>query len=164
MSRPTRTIEVVAGPDEFDFLLGSWDVHNRRRDDERGWEEFPGRSTVQERLVDGLVQLDRFEAEWPTGQHVEALTARAFDPGSEHWSIVWFSNRQPHDFRPVVGAFADGVGHFHQVIEDRDGAPLHVEFVWDQITADSARWRQSFSLDGGTTWDLNWVMQLTRRP
>jgi hypothetical protein len=81
MSRLTRTIEGVAGPDEFDLLLGSWDVHNRRHDDERGWEEFPGRSTVQERIAGGRVQLDRFDAEWPTGQHVEALTVRAFDPG-----------------------------------------------------------------------------------
>jgi hypothetical protein len=162
-ARRGRTISDVAGADDFDFLLGSWDVDNRRFDDERGWEEFSGRSSVRERVVGGLVQLDRFEADWPTGQRVEALTVRAFDPGTQEWSIVWLSNRQPHDFRPVVGAFVDGVGQFHQVIETADGAPLHVRFVWDEITDDSARWRQSLSLDGGTTWGLNWVMQLTRR-
>jgi hypothetical protein len=153
----------VAGADDFDFLLGSWDVHNRRHDAERGWEEFAGRSRVEQRVVAGLVQLDHFEADWPTGELVKALTIRAFERETAQWSIVWLSNRQPHDFRPVVGAFADGVGRFHQVIETADGAPLHVEFVWDEITAGSARWRQSFSLDAGTTWDLNWVMELTRR-
>lgn len=102
----------MAGAEDFDFLLGSWDIHDRRFDAERGWEEFPGRSNVEPRLV---------------------------------------------------GRFADGVGRFHQVIEDQDGTPLHVEFIWDEITGDCARWQQSFSHDGGTTWDLNWVMQLTRR-
>ena len=158
-----RTIAAVAGADDFDFLLGSWDVHNRRHDAERGWEEFAGRSRVERRVVAGLVQLDHFEADWPTGELVKALTIRAFERETAQWSIVWLSNRQPHDFRPVVGAFADGVGRFHQVIETADGAPLHVEFVWDEITAGSARWRQSFSLDAGATWDLNWVMELTRR-
>jgi hypothetical protein len=153
----------VSGAEDFDFLLGSWDIHNRRLDHERGWEEFAGRSMVEQREVAGLVQLDRFEADWPTGELVEALTVRAFERETQEWSIVWLSNRQPHDFRPVVGRFADGVGRFHQVIEAADGAPLHVEFVWDEIAGDSARWQQSFSLDGGTTWDLNWVMQLTRR-
>ena len=149
---------------DFDFLHGSWDIHNRRRDADRGWEEFPGRSSVGPSVVDGLVQLDHFEADWPTGQLVKALTIRAFDPGTEEWSIVWLSNRQPHDFRPVVGRFEDGVGRFHQVIENADGAPLHVEFVWDGIGDDSARWQQSFSVDGGETWDVNWIMELRRRP
>jgi hypothetical protein len=153
----------VPGAEDFDFLLGSWDIRNRRHDPERGWEEFPGRSRVEERVVGGLVQLDHFEADWPTGELVEAVTIRAFERETGQWSIVWLSNRQPHDFRPVVGAFADGVGRFHQVIETADGAPLHVEFVWDEITADAARWRQSFSLDAGATWELNWVMQLRRR-
>ena len=67
------------------------------------------------------------------------------------------------DFRPVVGKFEDGVGRFHQVIETVDGAPLHVEFVWDQITGDAARWQQSFSLDGGETWDLNWIMEFSKQ-
>jgi hypothetical protein len=90
------------------------------------------------------------------------VTIRAFERETGQWSIAWLSNRQ-HDFRPVVGAFVDGVGRLHQVIETADGAPLHVEFVWDEITAGAARWRQSFSLDAGATWELNWVMQLRRR-
>lgn len=80
MSRLTRTIEGVAGPDEFDFLLGSWDVHNRRHDDERGWEEFPGRSTVQERIAGGRVQLDRFDAERPTERRCTSSSCGTTSP------------------------------------------------------------------------------------
>jgi hypothetical protein len=43
-----------------------------------------------------------------------------------------------------------------------DGRPVRVIFIWDEITASSARWSQAFSYDDGVTWETNWVMQFTR--
>jgi hypothetical protein len=40
--------------------------------------------------------------------------------------------------------------------------PLKVRFTWKDITADSATWDQSFSLDDGETWDTNWVTRHSR--
>ena len=148
---------------DFDFFIGSWSTRNRRKNDHGVWEEFAATGTASQH-VDGSVQIDHYDAPaFPSRGHVQAVTIRAFDHETQEWSIVWLSNYAPPDFRPVVGKFEDGVGRFYQVIETEDGAPLHVEFVWDQITGDAARWQQSFSLDGGETWDLNWIMEFSKQ-
>jgi len=50
------------------------------------------------------------------------------------------------------------------VIETTDGRPLHVRFIWDQLTAQTARWQQAFSFDEGDRWETNWVMEFIRIP
>ena len=148
---------------DFDFLLGSWSIRNHRENAQGVWKEFAATNRATQHVADS-VQIDHYDApEFPERGHVEAVTIRAFDHETQEWSIVWLSNYSPPDFRPVVGKFEDGAGRFYQVIETAEGVPLQVEFVWDGITDDSARWQQSFSLDGGTTWDLNWIMEFTRR-
>jgi hypothetical protein len=151
------------GTTDFDFFVGEWNAHNRRQRSDGVWEEWESTSTVT-REVDGFVQVDYYDApEFPGRGHVKAITIRAYDAEKNEWSLMWLSNYSPPDTRPLVGRFEDGVGRFHQVIETSDGEPLHVEFIWDEITDDSARWRQLFSYDEGKTWELNWVMEFTRR-
>jgi hypothetical protein len=151
------------GTTDFDFFVGSWDVHNRRQNADGMWEEWASTNTVT-REVDGFVQVDYYDApDFPGRGHVKAVTFRAFNAETEEWSIVWLSNYSPPDLRPVVGRFEDGVGTFFQFVETADGDPLHVKFVWDEIGEDHARWRQFFSYDEGGTWELNWVMEFTRR-
>jgi hypothetical protein len=159
----------MSGVTDFDFLLGSWTIHNRRRTNpfapahEGGWEEFAAVSTSAKQL-DGRARVEQYEARLPNGQLVLGLTIRAFDHTTEQWSIVWLDNRNPPDFRPLVGHFERGVGLFYQVIESPiDGKPVHVRFTWDEVASNSARWQQAFSFDAGATWDTNWIMEHRRR-
>jgi hypothetical protein len=161
------------GLGDFDFLLANWQIKNTRRkvfslytnpqhNQVAEWEEFSATGGRGTKLFEGKVQLDYFSGIFPDGEAIEGLTIRAFDKITQEWSIGWLDNRQPPDYRPLIGKFRDGVGEFHQVIETPDGKPLHVRFLWDNITDRTARWQQAFSLDGGKTWETNWIMEFTR--
>jgi hypothetical protein len=63
---------------------------------------------------------------------------------------------------PVAGRFENGVGLFY-ADEVLEGRAIKVRFTWSHITADSARWEQAFSPDGGATWEANWVAEFSRR-
>jgi len=146
----------------FDFLDGRWTVANRRLNDSGTWDEFEATADVS-RHVDGLVQIDHFDApDFPGRGHVRAVTIRALDTTTNQWSIVWLSNYAPPDLRPVVGSWDGDEGEFFQTIETEDGWPLDVRFRWRRIDADHGHWEQAFSLDGGVTWETNWTMDFSR--
>lgn len=160
------------GSKDFDFMTHNWTVLNKRRqvnllttdaqsNKEHEWREFPA-TTTGEVLIEGRVLLDRYEATFPNGQHIQGLTIRAYDTTTQQWSLSWLDNRQPPDLRPLVGQFKDGIGLFFQVIETPDGRPLHVRFLWDNMSENTARWQQAFSTDAGETWDTNWIMEFSR--
>jgi hypothetical protein len=63
---------------------------------------------------------------------------------------------------PVIGGFTGDVGVF-EGRDTFDGRPIVVRFVWSGVTTPTPRWEQSFSADGGATWELNWTMDFSRR-
>ena len=148
---------------DFDFLAGTWDVANRWLadflDPDSGWEEFPAVS-VASRHFDGGASFD--EITFPT-KGFAGLTLRLYNPETKQWSLYWASKRTGTLFLPVVGGFGDdGVGEFFG--EDTyNGVPILARFRWSGITANTARWEQAFSVDGGQTWIDNWFMASTRR-
>lgn len=159
-------------PNDFDFLIGNLNCINRRRrrnsllidpqtNRDEPWDVFPSTS-IGEKYLDGLALVDHYDCIFPNGQHVKGMTIRSYDPTTGQWSIMWLDNRQPPDLRPMVGSFKNGIGEFYQVIESGNGDPLHVRFMWDNITETTARWQQAFSTDAGETWDTNWIMEFSR--
>ncbi|MEV0191745.1 hypothetical protein AB0I39_24815 [Kitasatospora purpeofusca] len=147
---------------DFDFLHGSWDVANRRLtaplDPASGeWAEFPGRTVVRS-LFGGAGNIE--ELTFPTLGRSGA-TLRLFDREREQWSIYWSDSRTGRLDPPVVGGFAGDRGDFYGA-DEYEGRPIRVHFTWYRLGPDAARWEQEFSLDGGATWELNWVMDFTR--
>jgi hypothetical protein len=62
---------------------------------------------------------------------------------------------------PVFGSFENGLGIFEG--EDTfEGRPIRVRFTWSRVATPAPRWEQSFSADGGESWELNWVMDFMR--
>jgi len=153
--------------DAFDFIYGSWTVHNRKLRDVTDpgceeWVEFDATSEAYP-ILEGIGHIDRmYVAAPPDGPPFEGFTLRLFDPVANAWSIWWSSTRAPGRLDPpVVGTFDGGHGTFDA--EDvLAGRAVTVRFEWLAHPA-TPTWRQSFSYDGGDSWRLNWVMNLERR-
>jgi hypothetical protein len=148
---------------DFAWYAGEWDIANRRRNADGVWQEFAATGSVAMH-VDGLVQLDHFDApDFPGRGHVRAVTVRAWNPTTDQWSIIWLCNYADPDFDPMVGAWDGDEGHFFQSYEDERGEPMQARFRWTRFSDDHARWEQALSADGGATWDWNWAMEMVRR-
>lgn len=149
---------------DWDWLVGSWNVRHRRLKqrlaNSNEWDEFNGTSTLWLTL-NGHGTIDDNVLELPSGTY-RAVGIRAFNPTIRKWSIWWLDERTPeHLDPPVQGGFANGVGRF-EGDDTFNGQPIRVYYQWSDITANSARWEQAFSTDGGATWEVNWVMHFTR--
>jgi hypothetical protein len=145
---------------DFDFLIGSWKVANRRLKQRlvgsTDWEEFTAESVAWS-LLDGAANIDQFT--FPDG--TSALTLRLYQPDREQWSLSWATSAEGSLFPPVVGAFSDGEGVFYGD-DVQDGIPVRVRYIWSEITPASAHWEQAFSADQEQTWETNWIMELVR--
>ncbi|HXU74130.1 MAG TPA: NIPSNAP family protein [Polyangia bacterium] len=151
----------VGGLHDFDFLAGRWNVRSRRLAARgvgcRDWLEAP--ATCEARLaLDGVANVDEFRC---AAQGWSGMSVRAFDRGTRRWSIHWISGARGTVDPPVIGGFDGDRGEFHGVDAD-DGRAVAVRFVWTRDGAAAARWEQSFSYDGGATWESNWIMELSR--
>jgi hypothetical protein len=147
---------------DFDFLIGNWDVTNRRRtdflDETSDWEMFPGVSRAS-RHFGGGANFD--EIDFPT-KGTAGLTLRLFDTERKEWSLYWSSKRTGTLFAPVTGRFTDGRGEFYGD-DTHEGKEIRQRFIWSGISESTARWEQAWSEDGEKTWVTNWIMEFTRR-
>lgn len=154
------------GAHDFDFLHGTWRIHNRRlRRPLSGsceWYEFEGRA-VERPLWDGQGNLEEYEATLPDGTPIRGLALRLYDPVARRWTIHWSSSTTGRLDPAMSGTFRDGVGEFigH---EDFQGRMVLVRFLWTHSGPDAPRWEQAFSADAGRSWETNWTMDFTRIP
>jgi hypothetical protein len=151
------------GQHDFDFEIGTWKTHLRRLvhplsgSDE--WAEYEGVTTVR-KVWNGRANLVELTADGAAG-HFEGLNLRLYNPQSGQWSLNFASSRSGTLSQPTIGRFVNGRGEFYDQ-EDFDGRAVFVRFLIIPVDADTIRFEQSFSDDGGKTWELNWVATDTR--
>jgi hypothetical protein len=153
------------GQHDFDFELGNWKIHLKRLvhplTGSKAWFEFDGTS-VAKKLWDGRAQIEQFETDGASG-HIEGLTLRLYNPESHQWRLYWANGKDGVLEQPMIGEFKNGIGEFYDQ-EPLNGRAIYVRFIWSQITPNSAHFEQSFSDDGGKTWEVNWITDQTRVP
>jgi hypothetical protein len=154
------------GQHDFDFEIGTWKIHLSRLQDRLAgsttWIKFDGTS-VTRKVWDGRANLEEFETDSPTG-HIEGLTLRVYNPQTHQWSIYWANSKDPalgQPIEPMVGEFKDGRGEFYDQ-ELWKGRSVYVRFIWSDTNTNSPHFEQSYSDDGGKTWEVNWITDQTR--
>jgi hypothetical protein len=151
------------GQHDFDFEIGTWKTHLSRLvhplTGSTTWVTLDG-ITVVRKVWDGRANLAELDVETPKG-HLQVLSLRLYDPLAHQWSLNTANANGGTVSVPTVGEFKNGRGEFFDQ-EPINGRTVLVRNVWSDITADSCRFEQSFSDDGGKTWEVNWIAVDTR--
>src|ERR1043165_1781565 len=146
------------GAHDFDFELGKWHTHLRRRlnplTGSNTWIEMDGTSIVRP-LLSGRANIVELVADG-AGRHIEAVSLRLYHPESKLWDLPYANAASGELTQPTVGEFRIGRGEFYDQ-EPIGGRATLVKFIISDITPDSAHFEQSFSDDGGKTWEVNWI-------
>jgi hypothetical protein len=151
------------GQHDFDFHIGSWKTHLKRLarplSGSTSWIEYDG-TTVVRKVWNGRANLVELKVDGPTGAF-EGLSLRLYNPDSGQWMLNYANVKDGKLTTPAIGEFKNGVGEFYNQ-DTYNGRVILVRFVITKVTADSIRFEQSFSDDGGKTWEVNWIAVDTR--
>ena len=151
------------GQRDFDFEIGTWKTHVKRLlhplTGSTTWTEYDGTSVVS-KVLDGRANLVELRMDGAQG-HFEGISLRLYNPQSRQWSLN-FSNAAGGTLgTPTIGEFKDGRGEFYDQ-ETLNERAILVRFVITPVDHDLCRFEQSFSADGGKTWEANWIATDTR--
>lgn len=156
--------DLAARARDWEWLVGNWDVHNRRLrrrlagNDE--WDSFAGKSAVW-LTMGGLGTIDDNILDLPGGSY-RGAGIRAWDPVTDRWLIWWLDGRNPGRIDPPVMGRFDGDSGTFTGTDTFEGRPINVRFHWQEIHGPRPHWQQSFSADGGATWEMNFENFFTR--
>jgi hypothetical protein len=159
-----KPVALRDGQHDFDFEVGSWKIHLKRRlkplTGSNTWSEFEGTS-VTRKAWDGRVDIEEFVTDGPSG-HIEGLTLRLYNAESHQWSLYWANSKAGViGGPPNVGEFKNGRGEFY-CQDTFNGRMIWIRYAWSDITPTTAHFEQAFSDDGGKTWEVNWITDQVR--
>jgi hypothetical protein len=161
---PHATAEPHDGQHDFDFELGRWKMKLKKLTNplhgSHDWVEFSGTSVTRP-AWNGKAQVEEFEVDSSVVGHIEGMTVRLYSTASHQWSLNWANQKNGHFDVPTIGELKDGCGEFFDQ-EMYEGRAIFVRYVWSNITPKSAHFEQSYSTDGGKTWEANWITDQTR--
>lgn len=148
------------GAGDFDFFIGRWNVVNerlkRRFAGSDEWETFAATSDCR-KLLGGVAHIDEIDI---PEKSLSGINLAVFNATDRSWSLHWMDNNSRVFFPPVRGRFEAGRGTFYAEDSD-DGRPVKVRYLW--LASETApRWEQAFSIDGGRSWETNWIMKFPR--
>ena len=154
------------GRHDFDWEIGTWTTKVRvLRNPLTGkppeWADYQGTSVVKP-LIDGRWNFVELSVAGSGGK-IEGGALRLFNPKSGQWSLNYTPLSNGLLTAPVYGGFdGRGVGKFYGS-DTLDGRAILVRFIITTKSDSEATFEQSYSADGGVTWETNWLATDTRR-
>ena len=144
---------------QFDFWIGIWDVNLRMRQEDLSWRDSIRARAHIHRILDGKAILELWDSE-----PIKGFSIRFFDREADEW-VLWLNwpGQNRSGGSGLTGRFRHGRGEFFSEFKTGDGKPGISRYTFSDITDDSLRWDDAFSVDGGKTWSANWIMEFTRK-
>jgi len=159
----SKTMAEQSGEHDFDSEIGTWKTELKRLQHpltgSTTWVAYTG-STVVSKVWNGRANLVELEVDGPAG-HIEGLSLRLYNPQTRQWSLNFSGSGTGSMSQPTIGGFKNGRGEFFDQ-ETYNGRAIFVRFIITKITPDVYHFEQSFSDDGGKTWEANWIATDTR--
>jgi hypothetical protein len=149
------------GQHDFDSLAGTWKGHTKYRAHPFAaadpWIEFDGTETFQKIWDGALLELSKVaSATAPVG-----MMLYTYNPQGHQWYVYFAASKDGKVGLPNVGEFRNGRGEF--IVQDTlNGKSLLNRYVWSQIASSSPHFEESWSSDGGRTWELVRIVDLAR--
>jgi hypothetical protein len=141
---------------DFDYLIGHWNLRNRklksRLTGSTEWLSFESKVEMRQ-ILGGVGNIDKY-TEHTGSKPYEGVAVRLFDTKTRLWSIYWADSNSGSFDPPMVGSFANQMGHFF-ARDTFKGQPIIVVFRWDVRNPQRPIWSQAFSTDNGKTWEWN---------
>jgi hypothetical protein len=161
--RLDHSAPVQDGQRDFDWDFGTWKTHSSRLlhplSGSTTWVELDGITEVK-KIWGGKANIALYKASGTSGS-IELLSLRWYNAKARQWNLDFATPAGGTLGVPAVGEFRNARGVFYDQ-ETFDGRTILLRFsIWG-ITADTGQSEQAFSIDGGKTWETNWVNKYTR--
>ena len=149
----------------FDWEIGTWMTHvrvlrNPLSGEAPDWVSYEGTSVVKP-LMGGRANFVELSVRGARGA-IEGGSLRLYNPKGRQWSLNYANLANGLLTSPVFGQFDhSGRGVFFGQ-DQLAGRTILVRFIVTRPSSREARFEQSYSDDGGTTWETNWVAVDTR--
>jgi hypothetical protein len=145
------------GENDFDFNIGTWKVHMRRREHPltgaNTWTTLEG-TVVVRKLLGGQGNIAEINVEG-NAAHLVFLSLRLYNAQTHEWTLNFSSKGGGALGVPMVGHFVNGRADFYDQ-EPYNGRTILCRFSIFVLNG-TYRDEQSFSADGGLTWEVNWI-------
>jgi hypothetical protein len=154
----------ATGQHDFDWEIGVWDTQLKRlREPLSGktdWIEYAGTSNVKP-VMDKRANLVELDVRGAAGR-ITGVSLRLYEPASGEWTLNFANLANGLMTEPMRGSFKDGIGTFFGN-DTIGGRKVLVRFLIIPVSSIQWRFEQAYSVDGGASWEDNWIAVDTRR-